>query len=74
MIRFSCPHCKSVFNAKNNKAGHQIACPRCQQGSAIPVPAAKQIDPRPFYSIRNGNSRNAVTANIHRSPNRYTLT
>src|SRR5438128_1089644 len=36
MVHFSCPHCRVVLKAANEKIGKLARCPKC--GSAIEVP------------------------------------
>ena len=35
-IRFSCPRCKAVLGAPDDKAGKLVACPKCQQHLQVP--------------------------------------
>src|SRR5271163_3303628 len=37
MIRFSCPGCKKVLNAPDDKAGVRLPCPGCKQVVQVPV-------------------------------------
>jgi HEAT repeat protein len=38
MIRFSCPNCKTVFEAPDQNAGGQLACPKCGTHLKVPLP------------------------------------
>ncbi|MCI0465306.1 MAG: hypothetical protein L0Z62_50940, partial [Gemmataceae bacterium] len=57
MIRFSCPVCKMMMEAPDDRAGSKVACLQCQQTLVIPPPPRTvlatgpgQPTPKPFLS------------------------
>jgi len=44
VLRFECPHCKSVLKADPAKAGTRATCPKCGRLAEVPVPKGKLLD------------------------------
>ncbi|MBL8797210.1 MAG: hypothetical protein JNM56_25130 [Planctomycetia bacterium] len=46
VLRFECPHCKSVLKADPAKAGTRANCPKCGKLAEVPVPKGRLLEER----------------------------
>ena len=65
MLRFTCPTCRKILSAPDEKAGIQVNCPACYVRMIVPSPEASRATPS---SLRTEKVKTQQSASKHDNP------